>query len=91
MRGIKRAFEAKIIQQTHVNLRALKEEIYAKVDLRSAALHWNPEVELSAKVDLRSDALQGSPEAEISYKLRKNLFKGSLNIVIAINIEERVQ
>ena len=46
MRVIDPAFQAKIIPETHISLGALTEEINAKVDLRSARLHWNAKVEL---------------------------------------------
>ena len=46
MKAINRAFEEKVIPQTHVSLGALKERINANVEGRSAGLHWNAEVEL---------------------------------------------
>ena len=54
VRKMNAVFEEKIIHQTQVSLVALKKEISAKVDLRSARLNWNYEVELSPKEDLQS-------------------------------------
>ena len=84
--------EEKISQLTHVSLGALKGEFSAKVDLRSAGLHWIHEVELNPKMDLRSDGLQRNPEDEISRKMQKKSFQnGILKFVTAITMAERVQ
>ena len=58
VRKINPVFEEKIFQQSHVSLGApLKEEFSAKVDLWSARLHWNHDVELGPKMDPRSGRL----------------------------------